>query len=275
MTTTQRQTGSQTVRPTRVVPTAQQRRLARLPAHAVPHVRRQRRTTPHERAPSPSDRAAAAAVAAGYAIDARQKADGLALLQALPTDSAPLVFFDPQYRSVLDHLSLGNEDARNPRRAALPSLTDDQIRAFVSEIERVLTPSGHLMLWVDKFLLCTGVPRLTEHTDLRCVDMVTWNKMRMGMGHRTRRHTEHLVVFQKTPVRAKGVWTNHSIPDVWHEQVERGGHTHSKPIRLQQALIQATTRMGDLVVDPCAGGFSVLEAAEGTGRRFLGADLNG
>jgi len=36
-------------------------------------------------------------------------------------------------------------------------------------------------------------------------------------------------------------------------------HPHQKPRELLKALIEATTNQGDLIVDPCAGSFIVLE----------------
>ena len=38
-----------------------------------------------------------------------QAGDSLALLQSLPGGCTPLVFFDPQYREVMDKLKYGNE----------------------------------------------------------------------------------------------------------------------------------------------------------------------
>lgn len=48
----------------------------------------------------------------------------------------------------------------------------------------------------------------------------------------------------KKPVRAKGCWLSHSIPDVWLEKITKT-HPHSKPIELQKVLILATTEEGD------------------------------
>ena len=97
----------------------------------------------------------------------------------------------------------------------------------------------------------------------------------MGMGYRSRRYSEHLIIIQKEPTKAKGVWTIHDIPDVWKEKIENGSrnHAHSKPRELQKRLIEATTNKGDIVVDPAAGGYSVLEACQATGRYFYGCDI--
>ena len=50
-------------------------------------------------------------------------------------------------------------------------------------------------------------------------------------------------------------------------------HPHQKPFFLLRTLIEATTKESDLVVDPCAGSFAVLDACKSTGREFLGVDL--
>jgi site-specific DNA-methyltransferase (adenine-specific) len=50
-------------------------------------------------------------------------------------------------------------------------------------------------------------------------------------------------------------------------------HPHQKPKELIKALITATTEKGDLIVDPCAGSFIVLEVCQELEREFCGVDL--
>ena len=207
----------------------------------------------------------------------RIKADGLDLLKALQPECAAAVFFDPQYRGVLDRLSYGNEGkVRGKRRAQLKAMTDATIHCYFDRIASLLRPSGHCFLWVDKYHLCEGIQPWVGDK-LQVVDMLTWDKGRIGMGYRTRRRCEYLIVLQRPPVRAKGVWTAHDIPDVWREAIPRGDktHTHQKPLQLQRTLIEAVTDPGDFIVDPCAGSFSVMEAANRAGRQFVGCDIAG
>jgi site-specific DNA-methyltransferase (adenine-specific) len=200
--------------------------------------------------------------------------DGRAFLSNLPEGSVATAFFDPQYRGVMDKMSYGNEGARQIERAKLAQMPDEMITEFVTGIHRVLKPQGHLFLWVDKFHLCQGIQHWLSDTKFEIVDMITWNKQKMGMGYRSRRVSEYLMVLQRPPKRVKGAWTRHDIRDVWDEKLPKGNHPHRKPIGLQTALIEATTRPGDLIIDPAAGSFSVLEAALSVGeRRFSGADL--
>ncbi len=208
--------------------------------------------------------------------DTRVAMDGLDFLAQLPDASIAATFFDPQYRGVLDELSYGNEGVlRGKQRSALPQMPSEIIAEFIRSIDRVLGPSGHLFLWTDKFHLCSGIDEWTEHTTLETVDLITWNKGRIGMGYRTRRTAEYLIVLQKAPKRAKGVWTSHNIPDVWDEKAPSLKGVHPKPIELQKALIEATTAPADPVLDPAAGSFSVLKACQLAGRIFVGCDVNG
>ena len=208
-------------------------------------------------------------------LNERNVGDGLEMLSGLTDGAAAAAFFDPQYRGVLDKLAYGNEgDRRGQERARLKQMDDTLIWRFLTEIARVLRPSGHLFLWTDKFHLVEGVGGWLADTDLEHVDLITWDKARIGMGYRTRRVAEYLLVLQKPPRKAKGVWTDHALADVWTEEIHgRRRHAHQKPQGLQRRLIEACTQRNDLVIDPAAGSFSVLYSARAAGRHFLGTDL--
>ncbi len=209
-------------------------------------------------------------------LNQRNQCDGLKLLSALEPDTVPLCIFDPQYRGILDKMQYGNEGvSRGQRRSGLLQMSEKTISEFVAGIAAALIPSGHLFLWIDKFHLCTGVGSWVEEWGLEIVDLVTWNKDRLGMGYRTRRVGEYLLILQKPPKRAKGVWQRHDIPDVVTERVERIGNVHPKPVNLQARLIDAVTDPGDVVLDPAAGSYSVMTAAHQVGRQFLGCDISG
>lgn len=207
--------------------------------------------------------------------NARQRMDAVELLEAIPNRIAVMFFFDPQYRAVLDKMKFGNEGAKQVQRARLPSMNDPDISFVIEEAHRVLKPSGHLMLWMDKFSLASGHWHrwVRRSPGLEVVDLIAWNKLRPGMGRRARCVTEYLAVLQKKPTRAKDVWTDHRITDSWMESSDRRIHAHAKPHVLTERLIRACTERGDLVVDPCAGGYGVLEACRASGREFIGGDL--
>lgn len=201
--------------------------------------------------------------------------DGLVFMKFLDSGLARVAFFDPQYRGVLDKLQYGNEGKERGReRAELPQMTEEVILQFMREIERILLPSGYLFLWVDKFHLIQSVGNwITLFENLQIVDMITWDKKVIGMGYRSRRRSEHLVVIQKMPILAKKTWRIHSIPDVWEEKLTKKKHTHSKPMELQRQLILATTEENDWVLDPASGGYSIMDCCMQEKRNFIGCDI--
>ena len=101
----------------------------------------------------------------------------------------------------------------------------------------VLVPSGHLFLWLDKFHLCTNFKDWFDSTCVHAVDMITWNKKKIGLGYHARHTSEFVTILQKEPKRAKGCWTLRNIPDVWDETPSKKYH-HTKPVGLQSILIE-------------------------------------
>lgn len=211
----------------------------------------------------------------GIEFDARQVMNGIELLTALPDACATLIFLDPQYRAILDKQKYGNEGERQIKRVKLPQMSDDDIAFFVEEIERVLRPKGHLALWVDKFTIGEGHHHrwFRRTRSLRRVDLFHWDKTSFGMGARFRGQSEYAVLVQKAPFAAKGAFVDRGFPDTLPEAVDKSVHPHAKPIGITLRMIKALSKRGDLVVDPCAGSYGVLDACRISGRRFVGCDL--
>jgi site-specific DNA-methyltransferase (adenine-specific) len=206
----------------------------------------------------------------------RQKMNGIDLLSKIDNDVAKAIFFDPQYRGILDKQKYGNEGLlRDKRRCNLEQMSEELITEFINQINRVLMPSAYLFLWIDKFHLCEGVSSWFSDTALQMVDLMIWEKPNIGMGYRTRNKCEFLLILQKRPIKAKATWTIHNIPNVWKERVITKIHPHTKPLEMQKILINATTNEEDIVIDPAMGSGSVLQSCLETNRIFIGCDING
>lgn len=207
-------------------------------------------------------------------LNKKLKIDGLDLLLQIPDETIKACFFDPQYRGILDKMNYGNEgQSREKRRIRMTQMNEDTIKLFIKRIDRVLMPSAHLFLWIDKYHLCKGVQEWFTHTSLSTVDLIVWEKPNIGMGYRTRNKCEFLLVLQKAPIKVKDVWTVHNIPNVIKEKVTNKEHPHQKPITLQTRLIEAVTKKGDIVLDPAMGSGSILTACMNSHRNFIGGDI--
>ena len=130
-----------------------------------------------------------------YPINKKNQIDGLELMNGIKDETISTAFFDPQYRGILDKMKYGNEGKnRGKARSKLQQMSEETIIAFIQELNRVIKPQGHLFLWVDKFHLCQGVLSWFIDTDFNLVDMITWDKGKIGMGYRTRRKSEYLII---------------------------------------------------------------------------------
>jgi site-specific DNA-methyltransferase (adenine-specific) len=214
-----------------------------------------------------------------FVIDTENVRDALALLHAIPSESKKLVFWDPQYRQLLDQERYGNEGiSRGRRRKTLPAMSQEYIAECDREIARGLAPSGYCARWLDEFQLLNN---LFNIGGLEHVGVVHWDSGRPGMGRRIRSVGGSLVFLQKPPIgaRAKTLpvkWaTKPMIRGVHYETIRfpRSAHPHRKPIGLIADIIQVVTNPGDTIVDPAAGSFVVMTAAFGTYRHFLGTDI--
>jgi site-specific DNA-methyltransferase (adenine-specific) len=48
-------------------------------------------------------------------------------------------------------------------------------------------------------------------SELKCVDLIAWDSLRLGNGYRSRRRGDYLLVLQKPPLAAKATWRDHGM----------------------------------------------------------------
>lgn len=209
--------------------------------------------------------------------------DAVEFLRDLPQESVGAAFFDPQYAPAADKVFF--HKAGGPKwgwgRAEpppeIPEMGPETIREVVHLIERILVPGGHLFIWTDKRHVMQGEIEnwVSGKKGCQIRDMMIWDKVRLGLGHKTRYTMEFLMIAQKVVAGRAREWQERDMPDIWRERKSNKVHPHAKPIGLQTNLIRAATSPDEVVIDPCAGTYSVLEACRMAGRNFLGGDLFG
>ncbi len=204
-----------------------------------------------------------------YLLNTKQPGEALELLTSLEDNTTSLIFLDPQYEKV--------GDVSRVKDYPLHYQSDYQIVQLLKEIARVLKPSSFCLLWISKEILRTDRVQLwlLQATSLKIVDCLVWKKNNFGFGSYFRNKSEFAFLLQKHPLNSK-LFKNRSFGNVWEENslsINQRNHPHQKPRELIKSLIEATTQEGDLIADPCAGSFIVLEVCQETNRNFLGVDL--
>jgi len=144
--------------------------------------------------------------------------------------------------------------------------------AFLSEVARVLGPDKSAYFMFDSFSMLTLAPLLREYFDVK--NVITWDKVAIGMGHHFRRRSEFVVYC--TTGRAPLV--RRDVPDVWRiRRVHRSAYPTQKPTELFEAMIAASiggnATADTIVCDPFLGSGSSAVAALRQGCSFVGGDI--
>ena len=211
-------------------------------------------------------------------LNKKVKSDCLDFLKIIPDDYVDLIIFDPQYGS---GVSAGSRPAKSSNQLEqkrlknakkFKSMSNFFIGLNLFELERTLKPSGYFLWWMNKHFLLFDVQFMLLKSNIGVVDLLVWENQRFGMGSRTRRASEYLLILQKQPIKI-AKWKDHSIKDVWSEKSPTKKHYHKKPFELTKTLIECTTDEQDIVLDICAGSFESLEICQSVNRNFLGCDL--
>jgi len=194
------------------------------------------------------------------------KGDATEWLQTLETESVDLIVTDPAYSSLDEHRSRGT----TPRLTDwFPTVPDEYFGAFLNQCYRVLKRDTHLYLICDAVTMFV-VKEMGEAAGFKFWKPIVWDKMSIGMGYHYRNQSEFILFFEK----GKRKLNNLGIGDVVRFPRIKGGYPTQKPTGLLQVLINQSSNIGDLVIDPFMGGGSTGVAALNTGRKFAGCDIS-
>ena len=193
------------------------------------------------------------------------KGDAMVTLRSVETESAQLVLTDPPY-------GIGYESRTGVR------IKNDEhpFIWWIHEAFRVCKPGGGILCFTrwdiqDSFKLAL------ESAGFRIRSQIVWDKMVHGIGDcKTQFAPKHELVWWA--IKGKFAFPDRrpmSVISVPRPGGKKRTHPTEKPVDLMHQLIQATTRHGDLVVDPFTGTGATGVACALSGRRFFGVEING
>lgn len=213
------------------------------------------------------------------AVDLRH-GDAVDLLRSLPDGSVDLLVTDPAYNGMNRHLALGKGrivgtyGERGDGERWFDEFDDspENYAAFLDEVARVLGPDKPLYLMFDAYSMLTLAPLVRERFLVK--NVITWDKVAMGMGHHFRRQSEFILYC----TTGRAPLARRDVADVWRiRRVHRAQYPTQKPIELFEAMIAASlgTAVGPeiTVCDPFLGSGSAAVAALRQGCSFIGGDV--
>jgi site-specific DNA-methyltransferase (adenine-specific) len=206
------------------------------------------------------------------------------LILNIPDESIDLLLTDPPYG--LEKIENLREQKITKRFAGHASMSEhhnqsiDSVRGLLydlgEEFARVLKPGAHFYMFTAFQYAESFIQRLEPMLNFQ-PPLLVWNRGKPsspGMGYNYLSCLEAIIYGCKPPRTKrlqKDMYNIIECPDV---PKNLRMYPTEKPVPLLQTLIQQSTMINDLVLDPFAGSGSTLVAAKKSGRRAIGFEIN-
>lgn len=209
-----------------------------------------------------------------------EQEDSIKFLKKLDDGSVDIIVTDPAYSGMNNKLKLGrgrivgkysDKGELNGKWFNEFQDNEDNYAHFLSECKRVLKKdTGHIYIMFDSFSLLTLAPIVRKYFDVK--NIITWDKVNVGMGHYFRRRHE-FILFATSGNNRK--IKNRSFPDVWRfKRIHNAAYPTQKPVEVFQSMIFASAEDGFTVCDPFVGSGSSIIAAIKNSCNFIGCDIS-
>lgn len=206
--------------------------------------------------------------------------DAISFLEKLPSNSIDLIVTDPAYSGMNNKLQLGkgrivgkysDKGQENGKWFGEFEDSEENYTKFLSECKRVLKQStGHIYIMFDSYSLLSLGNVVRNYFEVK--NLITWDKVNIGMGHYFRRRHEYIIFATNGNTRKI---LNRKFPDVWRfKRVHSSDYPTQKPVEVFQAMIHASAEKGFTICDPFLGSASSAIAAIKNNCNFIGCDIS-
>ncbi len=202
-----------------------------------------------------------------YLADARE------VLPLLGRESVDLVITDPPY---------GVAQRSNTRSVRFDLIAGDATRAEAVDLLAACTPDLYRVLRRSRHAYTFGLPLVHELFASKAE--LIWDKGIMGSGDLSSPWgPEHENIFFQARAADRANKSNGTLAARMRQgsvisvrrlnALQVRNHPTEKPVALMRQLIESSSLLGDLVLDPFAGSGSTLVAAVVSGRRAVGVEV--
>ena len=148
-----------------------------------------------------------------------------------------------------------------------------QVEELGKFAKRVLVDGGIFVTYAGQYWLHKVIESLSKSLTYRWVIASTWqgdaNLVHLDRQGSVLSKWKPILVFSNGGFRISGQW--HDLCKF--PQKEKSWHDYQQPLAEVETLIRNFSEPGDLVVDPCGGGFTTAVACLNQNRRFVGCDV--
>lgn len=216
---------------------------------------------------------------------AAHQQDCVEFLASLPCASVDLLISDPAYESLEEHRAKGTTTrlkvSDGSSNVWFPIFKNERYHEFFVQCYRVLKKDAHMYIYCDKVTMFVVKP-IAESVGFKFWNIITWDKVKIGMGYHYRSRTEYILFFEKGKRKLHDL----GMPNMFDFREDPEGYAlecarisgkdaypTEKPVMTSTKLIMQSSEPGEVVLDPFMGSASVGEAALRLDRRFVGCDV--
>jgi site-specific DNA-methyltransferase (adenine-specific) len=147
-----------------------------------------------------------------------------------------------------------------------------QVDDLAQLAQRVLVEGGLLVLYTGQAYLNRVLATLDNYLTYRWTAAFVWGgDANVFYPCMVASQWKPILIYSKGPWHRRERW-----PDVIRTtSKEKNWHEWQQPLDVVERLVSYFSQPGDLVVDPCGGGFTTAEACLGLGRRCISCDIDG
>ena len=202
--------------------------------------------------------------------------DCIKFLNSLEDNSVDIIVTDPAYSGMNQKMKFGNGRIVGRYQSKdnskwFQEFHDDPANymIFLNECKRVLKDDRHIYIMFDSFSLLTLGPIIRDVFNLK--NLITWDKVHLGMGHYFRRRHEFIIFSTKGHKKLN----EKNIPDVWRfKRIYKKIYPTQKPVELFEAMLKGSIDTNYIVCDPFLGSGSSMIAALKKNCSFIGCDIS-
>jgi len=196
--------------------------------------------------------------------------DGLGQLDSGCVD---LVVTDPPYENVL--ISKKNDFMSNFRDKYFIELKNFNYNKFVFESKRVLKSNSHLYIFCANPEIFSWYKRFI-YAGFKFMNLLIWVKnsqtFDLSCGYHYNNQHENCMFFCKGSRKLNSL----GLSNVMFFDIYKGKYVHPtiKPLDMIKFLVNNSSNVGDLVLDPFMGSGTTAIASKSLGRHFVGFELS-
>ncbi|GAK30969.1 DNA (cytosine-5)-methyltransferase [Weissella oryzae SG25] len=223
------------------------------------------------------------------------KGNSLKLMATLPDESVDVIMTDPPF-----FLSNGGISVHAGKQVKVDKGEWDKINdgtpeefytTFIKHARRILKPNGTIWIFGTMHNIFL-VGYLLQKNDWKILNNVTWQKSNPApnlSGRMFTHSTENIIWARKNAKKGKHFYNyelmkeynnGKQMKDVWTSSTVKksekkfGKHPTQKPLWIMERLIEASTQVGDVILDPFVGSGTTAVAGIKLDRFVIGMDLS-